>query len=135
MSCKFRAVGNIWKLAHLRFSRSHYQSQGGEDRNPVPLFLLQTTPCRQFLRSAKSRRSRCLLLKEAWRRRRSGPASSHSLLSPRICSPECLVRELECRCLVAPTLLLLGLIKTKAAIGLPLPESNPASKPCRGDQG
>lgn len=39
VSCKFRAAGDIWKLAHLRLGRSHYRSQGGEDRNPVPLFF------------------------------------------------------------------------------------------------
>lgn len=57
-----------------------------------------------------------------------GSAPSHPHLLPRIPSSlECPVRELECHCLCPKTLLLLRLIKTKAAIGLSLPECNP---PC-----
>lgn len=55
---------------------------------------------------------------------------AHPHLFPRIPSPlECPVRELECHCLCPNTAMLLRLIKTKAAIGLSLPECNPASQP------
>lgn len=114
--------------SHPRCPSCPSESQNKSSSAPHPEEALETTTQREMQGKQKKLQS------SPW------SASSHPHLFPRIPSSlECPVRELECHCLCPKTMLLLRLIKTKAAIGLSLPECNPSClvaslRLTRGDQ-
>lgn len=138
-------VLDIWEFAHLHACGSHRVScehkkcttQGHGTKSHCSLPRCQAVPQTHKTKAAlllswgglgnrQLPKGKCKRSRKSCKAADQPPPTPH--LFPRIPSSlECPVRELECHCLCPKTVLLLRLIKTKAAIGLSLPECNP---PC-----